>query len=81
MRPAPLSGASGSNQYALHGRRSSGYEAASQPEPQHTAVICANDMTAIGALRACKELGVQVPDEISIIGINDIPNVRYASPK
>ena len=39
-----------------------------------TAVICANDMTAIGALRACKELGVQVPDEISIIGINDIPN-------
>ena len=26
-----------------------------------TAVICANDMTAIGALRACKELGVQVP--------------------
>ena len=36
-----------------------------------TAVICANDMTAIGALRACKELGVQVPDEISIIGIND----------
>lgn len=34
-----------------------------------TAVICANDMTAIGALRACKELGVQVPDEISIIGI------------
>ena len=46
-----------------------------------TAVICANDMTAIGALRACKELGVQVPDEISIIGINDIPNVRYVQPK
>lgn len=35
-----------------------------------TAVICANDMTAIGALRACRELGVQVPDEISIIGDN-----------
>ena len=40
-----------------------------------------NITAVIGALRACKELGVQVPDEISIIGINDIPNVRYVQPK
>ena len=46
-----------------------------------TAVICANDMTAVGALRACKELGIRVPEELSLIGINDIPNVRYVQPK
>ena len=46
-----------------------------------TAVICANDMTAIGALRACKELGIRVPEELSLIGMNDIPNVRYVQPK
>lgn len=46
-----------------------------------TAVICANDMTAIGALRACKELEIRVPEQISLIGINDIPSVRYVQPK
>lgn len=46
-----------------------------------TAVLCANDMTAIGALRGCNELGIRVPEDLSLIGINDIPNIRYVQPK
>jgi len=38
-----------------------------------SAVFCANDMTAIGLLEACMELGVKVPEELSIIGFDDIP--------
>lgn len=49
--------------------------------PDVTAVLCGNDMTAIGALRACHEQGIQVPRDISLMGMNDIPNVRYVQPK
>ena len=38
-------------------------------------------MTAIGALRACRELGVQVPDEFPLLELTIIPNVRYVQPK
>jgi DNA-binding LacI/PurR family transcriptional regulator len=37
-----------------------------------TAVLAANDLTAIGALRAMHQHGVNAPDEISIIGFDDI---------
>lgn len=45
-----------------------------------TAVVCANDVTAIGALYACKERGIRVPEDINIIGMNDIEMMRYVSP-
>lgn len=37
-----------------------------------TAVFAANDFSALGALRACEEAGLQVPGDISIVGFNDI---------
>jgi LacI family transcriptional regulator len=37
-----------------------------------TAVLAANDLTAIGALRAMQQRGVRAPDEISMIGFDDI---------
>ncbi len=46
-----------------------------------TSVICANDMVAIGALQACKDRHKSVPDDISIIGIDDVPTARYVDPK
>lgn len=46
-----------------------------------TALICANDVTAIGALQACKDMGFCVPDEISVIGIDDIATARFVIPK
>lgn len=40
-----------------------------------TAVFCGNDLMAIGALQACVEEGVRVPDEISLLGCDGIPNL------
>ncbi|KMW12332.1 LacI family DNA-binding transcriptional regulator [Enterocloster citroniae] len=48
--------------------------------PDITAICCTNDVVAIGALKACKERGIQVPEDISIIGVNDIINVQYTDP-
>jgi DNA-binding LacI/PurR family transcriptional regulator len=36
-----------------------------------TAIFCASDEMAIGAILACKDVGVSVPEDISIIGIDD----------
>ena len=38
---------------------------------QPTALLCSNDMTAIGVMRQAYELGVSVPQELSIIGFDD----------
>ena len=45
-----------------------------------TAFFCANDITAIGALKAIKEAGMCVPNDISIISIDDIDMAQYVSP-
>ena len=45
-----------------------------------TAIFCANDITAIGAVRALREESYRIPDDISIIGIDDIPAAQYMSP-
>ena len=49
------------------------------PDPP-TAVFCYDDMTAIGALRQIRILGLRVPDDISLIGFDDLPIVRYTDP-
>ncbi len=45
-----------------------------------TAVFCYNDMVAVGALLACREADVAVPQEVSIIGFDDIDLARYVHP-
>ena len=45
-----------------------------------TAVFCYNDMIAVGALLACRELGVRVPEQVSIVGFDDIEIARYVTP-
>jgi LacI family transcriptional regulator len=42
-----------------------------------TAVTCYNDLVAIGACRALHELGLRVPDDVSVIGYDDIPLLEY----
>lgn len=46
-----------------------------------TAILCANDLTAIGAMRAMRELDIRIPRDISIIGIDDIDMAQYMSTK
>ena len=45
-----------------------------------TAVFAANDSMAIGALSAFRDAGVRVPDDIAVVGFDDIPIARYMSP-
>ncbi|MBV9004981.1 MAG: LacI family DNA-binding transcriptional regulator [Solirubrobacterales bacterium] len=45
-----------------------------------TAVFVANDQMALGALRAMHEAGRAIPDEVSIVGFDDIPEAPYFTP-
>jgi len=45
-----------------------------------TAVFCYNDMFAIGALMACRTLGIDVPHELSVVGFDDIDMAQYLVP-
>ncbi len=43
-------------------------------------VVCFNDLLALGLLRALADAGVRVPDDIAVIGIDDVDDGRYARP-
>lgn len=49
-------------------------------EKRPTAYFIASDSMAIGALRALHESGISVPDDISIVGFNDISTSKYLQP-
>jgi LacI family transcriptional regulator len=49
-------------------------------QPELTALFCYNDLVAIGALQACADLGRAVPDDIAIVGFDDIPMAALVSP-
>ena len=61
----------------------SGYEAAQtlaeEPAPP-TAVFCANDNMAMGAILALRERGLHVPDDISVMGFDDLPAAANSRP-
>jgi LacI family transcriptional regulator len=48
--------------------------------PETTAVMCVSDVLAIGALRAAREMGLRVPDDISVTGFDDIEIAVLAEP-
>ena len=50
-------------------------------EPSITGVFFQNDEMALGAMEACQERGIIVPDDLSIIGFDDIPTARHLRPK
>lgn len=48
--------------------------------PDCTAIICAYDNIALGAIKQLKDKGLSVPDDISVIGIDNIVMGKYAEP-
>lgn len=49
-------------------------------EPDCTAVFCANDQMALGVYRAFRERGVRVPEDVSVVGFDDLPDSADYSP-
>lgn len=45
-----------------------------------TALLCSNDMTAIGVMREAFDLGIKVPQELSIVGFDDIRMAEFMTP-
>jgi len=45
-----------------------------------TAIFTYNDMSAIGAIRALREQGLRVPEDVSVLGFDDIPGAAFNSP-
>lgn len=67
-------------------RQDSGTELAERalagpPGERPTALLCANDLMAIGALEYCKSVGLRVPEDVSIVGFDDIPVAALVTPR
>ncbi len=45
-----------------------------------TALVVANDQMALGALRALHEAGLRIPDDVSVVGFDDIPEASCFEP-
>jgi LacI family transcriptional regulator len=61
----------------------SGYEAARKLlhlSERPTAIFAGNDYMAVGVLRALADAGVRVPEEIAVVGFDDIEMCRYLTP-
>jgi LacI family transcriptional regulator len=52
--------------------------ASSAPLPR--AIVCANDMTALGVVYALRRYGVDVPGQVAVTGFDDIPMARHVHP-
>jgi DNA-binding LacI/PurR family transcriptional regulator len=49
-------------------------------ESDFTAVFCANDLSAMGFMRAAQEAGLRIPQDVSVIGFDDIATAAFLSP-
>ena len=47
------------------------------PHERPTGVTCYNDLVAVGLCRALAELGLRVPEDVSVVGFDDIPLAEY----
>jgi DNA-binding LacI/PurR family transcriptional regulator len=48
--------------------------------PPFTALFAFNDISALGAIRAIRDAGLRVPEDVSVIGFDDIPSAAYQHP-
>ena len=56
------------------------FDALMREPDRPTAVICSTDLMAIGALHAAYGAGIAVPDEVSIVGFDDLPLASFTNP-
>ncbi|GAA2271888.1 LacI family DNA-binding transcriptional regulator [Glycomyces scopariae] len=68
---------------APHYSRTDGYGAATALlalSPRPDAIFCFSDLLAVGAMRAVFDAGLSVPEDVAVIGIDDIEEGRFARP-
>jgi DNA-binding LacI/PurR family transcriptional regulator len=61
----------------------SGYEAADallKAAPHLTAILCLNDRMAMGAIQRVRADGLRVPEDMSVVGFDDIPSAAFFTP-
>jgi len=51
-----------------------------EQQPGTTALVCYNDLTAVGALRGVRSAGLRVPLDVSVVGFDDIELAPYVDP-
>ncbi|MEZ4607147.1 MAG: substrate-binding domain-containing protein [Deinococcales bacterium] len=49
--------------------------------PPPSAIFASNDLSAFGAMEAIRERGLNIPEDISLIGFDDIPQASISYPK
>ncbi len=67
-------------EYSLIGGRDSAKKLLSLQKPP-TAFFCSNDYLAIGAMKGARELGFKLPEDLSIVGFDDIRIASYMTPE
>ncbi len=68
---------------APHYSRADGYAAATELlrlEPRPDAILCFSDLLAMGAMRAVFDAGLSVPEDVAVVGIDDIEEGHYSRP-
>ena len=58
----------------------SGYAFGREVDPDFTAVFAANDQMALGLIHAFHERGIRVPEDVSVVGFDDVPDARHFLP-
>lgn len=56
------------------------FEQVMAADPRPTAVLCGNDVLAVGALRRARDMGIRVPEDVSITGFDDIELAQVVYP-
>jgi DNA-binding LacI/PurR family transcriptional regulator len=57
-----------------------GYAMAAHLDAEATAVLCGNDQMALGLVHGLAELGRRVPEDVSVVGFDDIPESAHSLP-
>ena len=50
------------------------------PATRPTAIFALNDLQALGVYQAARDLRLHIPDDLSVVGFDDIPTARWATP-
>ncbi len=66
--------------YSIANGREACAEFLSRIHPRPTALICGNDVLALGAIVECRERGLQIPEDISVVGFDNLELSRHTNP-